>query len=109
WAGAEIATMAGAEPYGALHDAALAVKGERIAWIGAADQARNLARAHGVPVHEVHGQWITPGLIDCHTHLVYGGNRVAEYEQRLCGASYEEIARAGGGIQATLRDTRAAS
>ena len=57
----------------------------------------------------VRGQWITPGLIDCHTHLVYGGDRVAEFEQRLCGASYEDIARAGGGIQSTVRDTRAAT
>jgi imidazolonepropionase len=60
-------------------------------------------------VREAQGQWITPGLIDCHTHLVYGGNRVAEFEQRLCGASYEEIARAGGGIQSTMRETRAAT
>ncbi len=68
-----------------------------------------MAQSQGLPVHEAQGQWITPGLIDCHTHLVYGGNRVAEFEQRLCGASYEDIARAGGGIQSTMRDTRAAS
>ena len=109
WVGANIATMAGDGPYGSLHDAAIAVKGERIAWLGAADEARRLAQSQGLPVHEAQGQWITPGLIDCHTHLVYGGNRVAEFEQRLCGASYEEIARAGGGIQSTMRDTRAAS
>jgi imidazolonepropionase len=109
WAGASIATMTGAAPYGSLLDAALAVKGERIAWIGAADDARRLAELQGLTAHEVQGQWITPGLIDCHTHLVYGGNRVAEFEQRLCGASYEEIARAGGGIRSTMRDTRAAS
>lgn len=101
--------MTGAAPYGSLLDAALAVKGERIAWIGAADDARRLAELQGLTAHEVQGQWITPGLIDCHTHLVYGGNRVAEFEQRLCGASYEEIARAGGGIRSTMRDTRAAS
>jgi imidazolonepropionase len=109
WAGANIATMIGTAPYGSLHDAALAVKGERIAWIGPADEARRLAQLQGLSVHEAQGLWITPGLIDCHTHLVYGGNRVAEFEQRLCGASYEEIARAGGGIQSTMRDTRAAS
>jgi imidazolonepropionase len=109
WVGANIATMTGAAPYGSLHDAALAVKGERIAWIGTAGEARRLAQAQDLPVHEVQGRWITPGLIDCHTHLVYGGDRVAEFEQRLCGASYEEIARAGGGIQSTMRDTRAAS
>ncbi|HEX3915231.1 MAG TPA: imidazolonepropionase [Steroidobacteraceae bacterium] len=101
--------MAGSVAYGAVEDGALAVKGERIAWIGASDQGRRVAQAQGLPVHEARGQWITPGLIDCHTHLVYGGNRVAEFEQRLCGASYEEIARAGGGIQATVRATRAAT
>jgi len=101
--------MAGAEPYGRIQNAALAVKGERIAWLGMADEGRQRAQGQGAPVHDVRGQWITPGLIDCHTHLVYGGNRVAEFEQRLCGASYEEIARAGGGIQSTMRETRAAT
>jgi imidazolonepropionase len=109
WAGANIATMAGADPYGSIHDAAIAVTGERIAWIGSAAEGRRLARSKGLPVRETPGQWITPGLIDCHTHVVYGGNRVAEFEQRLCGASYEDIARAGGGIQSTMRDTRAAT
>jgi imidazolonepropionase len=110
WIGADIATMAaGAEPYGSIKGAALAVKGERIAWIGAAGAARDRAAARGVPVQEVGGLWMTPGLIDCHTHLIYGGNRVAEFEQRLCGASYEDIARAGGGIQSTVRATRAAT
>jgi imidazolonepropionase len=59
-------------------------------------------------VEDCRGLWITPGLIDCHTHLVYGGNRVEEFEKRLCGVSYEEIARAGGGIQSTVNATRAA-
>ena len=110
WAAANIATMMkDAAPYGTIHDAAIAVKGERIAWIGAAAEGRRLAQSQGLPVQEARGQWITPGLIDCHTHLVYGGNRVAEFEQRLCGVSYEDIARAGGGIQATMRETRAAT
>jgi imidazolonepropionase len=109
WVGANIATMAGTGAYGGVHDAALAVKGERIAWLGTAEEGRQRARAQGASIHNVEGQWITPGLIDCHTHLVYGGNRVAEFEQRLCGASYEEIARAGGGIQSTMRETRAAT
>jgi len=109
WIGANLATMAGAEAYGHIQDAALAVKGERIAWLGAAEEGRRLAQAQGAPIRDVRGQWITPGLIDCHTHLVYGGDRVAEFEQRLCGASYEEIARAGGGIQSTMRATRAAT
>jgi imidazolonepropionase len=109
WLGANIATMARAGAYGSIQDAALAVKGERIAWLGTAEEGRQRAQAQGTPIHDVRGQWITPGLIDCHTHLVYGGNRVAEFEQRLCGASYEDIARAGGGIQSTMRDTRAAT
>ena len=110
WVGANIATMSGADaPYGQLEDAAIAVKGERIAWLGSTAEARRKAAAQRLEVHEAKGLWITPGLIDCHTHLVYGGNRVAEFEQRLCGASYEEIARAGGGIQSTVRATRAAT
>jgi imidazolonepropionase len=105
-----MATMvAGGEPYGNRAGAALAVKDGRIAWIGPADQAAALAEAGGVPVEDVRGLWMLPGLIDCHTHLVYGGNRVQEFEQRLCGVSYEEIARAGGGIQSTVHDTRASS
>ena len=109
WVGANLATLAGTAAYGSIQDAALAVKGERIAWIGAADEGRRRAHAQGLPARDARGQWITPGLIDCHTHLVYGGNRVAEFEQRLCGATYQEIARAGGGIQSTMLETRAAS
>lgn len=106
---ANIATMAGAGSYGSIQHAALAIKGERIAWLGTAEEGRRRAQAQGTPIHDARDQWITPGLIDCHTHLVYGGNRVAEFEQRLCGASYEDIARAGGGIQSTVRETRAAT
>lgn len=95
-------------PYGALGEAALAVKGGRIAWIGAAQEALAKAGAMGAPVRRCEGLWMLPGLIDCHTHLVYGGNRVEEYEMRLCGASYEEISRSGGGIQSTVNATRAA-
>jgi imidazolonepropionase len=110
WVGAQLATMAaGAAPYGIIRDAGIAVRGERIAWIGRAEDAARAAAAHSIPSHDVCGAWITPGLIDCHTHLVYGGNRVAEYESRLSGVSYEEIAKAGGGIQSTVRATRAAS
>jgi imidazolonepropionase len=109
WVGANVATMAGTAPYGSIHDAALALKGERIAWVGEAVEGRRRAEAQHLTIHDAAGLWITPGLIDCHTHLVYGGNRVEEFERRLCGASYEEIARAGGGIQSTVRETRAAS
>ena len=101
--------VAGAEPYGNMKDAALAVKGERIAWIGPAAEGARKSAALDIPIHDARGLWMTPGLIDCHTHLVYGGNRVEEFEKRLCGVSYEEIARAGGGIQATVQATRAAT
>jgi imidazolonepropionase len=101
--------MAGAGGYGSIEDAALALRGERIAWIGPAAEARRRAAAKSFTVRECRGLWITPGLIDCHTHLVYGGNRVAEFEERLCGMSYEDIARAGGGILGTVRATRAAT
>jgi imidazolonepropionase len=110
WVGANIATMvAGALPYGSVKNAALAVHGERIAWIGSAAEARSRAAAQNLPINEAAGLWMTPGLIDCHTHLVYGGNRVEEFEKRLCGVSYEDIARAGGGIQSTVLATRAES
>ncbi len=110
WTGANIATMVeGADAYGAMRDAAVAVRGGRIAWIGPMRAALAQAQASGARVHDASGLWITPGLIDCHTHLVYGGDRVAEYEMRLKGASYEQIARAGGGIQSTVAATRAAS
>ncbi len=110
WSGAHLATMqAGGAAYGAMPDAAIAVRGETIAWLGPADEARAHPAARGARVHDARGLWITPGLIDCHTHLVYGGDRVAEYELRLQGASYEEIARAGGGIRSTVGATRAAT
>ncbi len=109
WIGASIASMvAGAEPYGKLNSDALAVKGERIAWIGSGAEGRRRAASQDIAVEDCRGLWITPGLIDCHTHLVYGGNRVDEFEKRLCGVSYEDIARAGGGIQSTINATRAA-
>jgi len=109
WTGANIATMAGTAPYGSIEDAALAIKGERIAWIGAAAEGHRRAQSQGISIRDVAGMWVTPGLIDCHTHLVYGGNRIEEFEQRLSGTSYEDIARAGGGIQSTVRATRASS
>src|SRR5581483_8509342 len=104
---ASIATMAPGSAYGVLRNGAMAVADGRIAWIGprASLPAVELA---GVPEHDLEGRWITPGLIDCHTHIVYAGNRAHEFEQRLEGASYEEIARRGGGIAATVAATRAA-
>ncbi len=110
WVNARLATMAGASnaPYGAIDPGAIAVTGERIAWVGAMS-ALPEAVSRAVPRHDAGGAWITPGLIDCHTHLVYAGSRAAEFEQRLEGVSYEEIARRGGGILSTVRATREAS
>lgn len=104
-----LATMAGDEGYGEIRDAAIAVKDGRIAWLGPqADMPPGLA-AQAVTVHDGGGSWLTPGLIDCHTHIVHAGNRSDEFEARLNGATYEDIARAGGGIMSTVRATRAAS
>ena len=102
------ATMTPSEaPYGLIEDAAIVTKGERIEWIG---PLGDLPGDHaGLPRQSLGGRLVTPGLIDCHTHIVHGGNRAAEFEMRLNGASYEEIARAGGGIVSTVTATRAAS
>ena len=91
--------------YGAIRDGAIAVRDGRISWVGPRSQWKDRARRE----HDARGAWITPGLVDCHTHLVYAGDRAAEFELRLQGASYEEIARAGGGIVSTVAQTRAAS
>lgn len=102
-----LATMAvGGEPYGAIEDGALLIEDGRIGWIGA---RADLPEHSAAETHSLDGRWVTPGLIDCHTHLVFGGDRSGEFEQRLGGATYEEIARAGGGIVSTVKATRAAS
>ncbi|MEM6616273.1 MAG: imidazolonepropionase [Pseudomonadota bacterium] len=104
----KIATMAeDADGIGLIEDAALAIEGEKIAWVGPADQIPDAYRYPNA--HDLTGRLITPGLIDCHTHVVFGGNRAREFEMRLEGASYEELARAGGGILSTVNATRAAS
>ncbi|GGE82613.1 imidazolonepropionase [Shewanella carassii] len=110
WIDINIATMdpSVSEAYGAITDAALAVKDGKIAWIG----KRSELPAFDVlatPVYKGKGGWLTPGLIDAHTHLVFAGNRANEFELRLKGASYEEIARAGGGIISTVKACREAS
>ena len=95
-------------PYGLIEDAAMVSEGELIRWVGPR-AALPQALAEGCKQrHKLHGALVTPGLIDCHTHLVYAGNRAAEFEQRLNGASYEDIARAGGGIVSTVYATREA-
>ncbi|RZT41249.1 imidazolonepropionase [Cupriavidus agavae] len=95
-----------ADPERAIRDGALVVVDGRIAWLGPlASLPESFAT---LPRHDAGGLWITPGLVDCHTHLVYGGQRADEFAMRLAGASYEEIARAGGGIVSTVRATREA-
>ena len=107
-AGATVATMAdGTEGCGLVEDAAIVVDGTRIAWVG---PAADLPSEHAaLPRHDHAGRVVTPALIDCHTHIVHGGNRAREFEMRLNGASYAEIARAGGGIVSTVAATRGAS
>jgi imidazolonepropionase len=102
FANARLATMADGG-YGIVDDGAVAVTGGRIVWAGPRRDAPSAAREH-----DCGGLWLTPGLIDCHTHIVHAGNRSDEWEARLNGASYEDIARQGGGIMSTVRATRAA-
>jgi imidazolonepropionase len=87
---------------------AIVTAGERLAWVGREADLPAAVRDRCRDVHDLRGAWVTPGLIDCHTHLVFAGTRAHEYAQRLRGVSYEEIARQGGGILNTVRDTRAA-
>ncbi len=102
-----IATMTGPSAYGLLEDGAIALCGDRIVWVGPLnDLPANYA---SLEQKDFGHRLVTPGLIDCHTHIVFGGNRAREFEMRLKGASYEEIARAGGGIVSTVRATREAS
>jgi imidazolonepropionase len=108
WTRARLATMSPriAAPYGAIEDGVVAARGGRIVYAGPRSEAPSFSAAETIDCGE---RWITPGLIDCHTHLVYGGDRAHEFELRLQGASYEEIARAGGGILSSVKATRAAS
>lgn len=106
--GCNAAMMQGrSDPYGLIPDATVAVENGRIAWTGcAADLPSHFRTWETI---DLEGRLLTPGLIDCHTHLVFGGDRAHEFELRLNGASYEEVARAGGGIASTVAATRAAS
>lgn len=109
WTNADLATM---EPmraaYGAIPDGAIAVEDGRIAWVGPRAKLPDAPEALARQVRDAGGRWITPGLVDCHTHIVHGGDRAREFELRLEGASYEAIAKAGGGIVSTVEATRAA-
>jgi imidazolonepropionase len=105
---ARLARFTDDAPYGLLADAALACADGLIAWLGPMAELPEARAAQARQVVDAGGRLLTPGLIDCHTHLVFGGDRAHEFELRLNGASYEEIARAGGGIVSSVRATRAA-
>lgn len=111
WLNCKAATMqAGSvQPYGLIEDAALVVNGGVLQWVGPRRDLSAVLLANNTQTIDAKGALITPGLIDCHTHLVYGGNRAGEFEQRLNGASYEDIAKAGGGIASTVKATRNAT
>jgi len=105
WRNARIATMEdNGLDYGEIASGLIAAKDGKIAWVGPETDRPNLVATETI---DLEGRWVTPGLIDCHTHLVYGGNRSAEFAQRLHGATYEQIAKAGGGIASTVEATRA--
>ncbi|HLJ38704.1 MAG TPA: imidazolonepropionase [Steroidobacteraceae bacterium] len=111
WRNARLATCDAA--LGMIERGALVTRGARIEWVGEESGLPQAVAAAGGPgppeMHDLAGGWVTPGLIDCHTHLVFAGNRAGEYAERLRGKTYEEIARAGGGILSTMRAVRAAS
>jgi len=110
WIDVNIATMApgASTPYGAIENAVIAVKDGKISWVGPRSEMPQFD-VLATPVYRGNGGWITPGLIDSHTHLIFAGNRANEFEMRLNGASYEEIARCGGGILSTVKACREAS
>ena len=95
WRGARLATMATPPGLGIVDKGVIASKDGRIVYAGAAADAPTFEATETI---DCEGRWITPGLVDCHTHIVYGGNRAHEFELRLAGATYDEISRAGGGI-----------
>ena len=107
WRNATLATLPDDGGWGLVADAALIVDNTTIRWLG--PMADVPAGSRFDREHDLGGAVVTPGLVDCHTHLVYAGQRAAEFEMRLSGASYESIARAGGGIRSTVAATRAAS
>lgn len=102
-----VATLQTNDSFGLIADGVIAMEGSQIAWVGPRAELPEIYQK--MPVHDLGGRLVTPALIDCHTHVVFGGNRAAEFEQRLNGASYEEVAKAGGGIVSTVKATRAAS
>ncbi len=110
WTGANLATMAeNGRPYGLIEDGALVVSGRTLVWVAPAKELPPDILQRADRVQTLDSGWITPGLVDCHTHLVYGGNRAREFEQRLQGVSYADILASGGGILSTVKATRKAS
>ena len=109
WRNARLATLHGPQAWGWVEDGALLTDGATIVWAGAQDKLPREMLHDVLHEHDLQRALVTPGLVDCHTHLVYGGQRAREFEMRLQGASYEDIARAGGGIRSTVAATRAAS
>ena len=111
WTHCTLATMQpdAAQPYGLIEDAALVVEGDLLRWVGPRADLPPELEARCEQQHDAGGALITPGLIDCHSHLVYGGERSHEFELRLNGASYQDIARQGGGIVSTVHASRSAS
>ena len=108
WVNIHLATMTQTGPYGMVEDGALALCEGKIDWIGKRNELPADQESRAAKVYDAGGGWVTPGLVDCHTHLVYGGSRAHEFEMRLQGATYEEIARQGGGIRSTVSATREA-
>jgi imidazolonepropionase len=110
WINANLMTFEGDAPYGVVTDGIIASHQGKISFIGqmkAIDLNTDLNK--NAEIHDLNGQWLSPGLIDCHTHIIYGGNRSKEFELRLTGVSYEAIAKQGGGILSTVKATREAS
>ncbi|KRG68190.1 imidazolonepropionase [Pseudoxanthomonas dokdonensis] len=106
--GAQLVTLDGEHGYAIIEDAALGWRDGQLAHVGPRSQLNGAPEAVASEVIDAEGRWLTPGLIDCHTHVVFAGDRAGEFEQRLQGASYEDIARSGGGIVSTVHATRAA-
>ena len=107
WHNARLATLADTSGWGLIEHGAMVVQGDCLAWVGPQAELPTELRSQVDRDYDLGGALVTPGLVDCHTHLVYGGQRASEFEMRLQGASYEEIARAGGGIRSTVAATRA--
>ena len=109
WRNTRLATLDGDAPWGLVENGALLVEDDQLVWVGPLAELPPVLRTKVGTEHDLDGALVTPGLVDCHTHLVSGGQRAREFEMRLQGATYEQIARAGGGIRSTVAATRAAS